>query len=295
MRSLSKLNLYKSGWVMMHPEEVRVIDSNKKIEEKLMESHPAECEAEKMMFDSLEQMDEEVQQSDAIQMLFEEGIEAEQIQVPYEENPQIREMSMQAEEIIARANAQAEEILQQARILAEQETKQSYERAVAQGMQDGYQQGARKAEQEAEAIRMEYAAKESELKRQYKEMMDELEPHLIDTLTGIYEHVFHVELSQHRGILKRLIANTLRSVQLSDHYLIHVSETDYSYVGMQKAQIIEESCIKNAQLEIVEDKTLAKNECLIETEDGIYDCSLSVQLTELKRKLQLLSYTGKKE
>ena len=52
---------------------------------------------------------------------------------------------------------------------------------------------------------------------------------------------------------------------------------------------------ENATLEIVEDRTLNKNECLIETEDGIFDCSLSTQLTELKRKLQLLSYTGKKE
>jgi flagellar assembly protein FliH len=64
---------------------------------------------------------------------------------------------------------------------------------------------------------------------------------------------------------------------------------------MQKAQLVEDSGAKNAQIDIVEDRTLSKNQCLVETDDGIFDCSLSVELTELKRKLQLLAYGSKKE
>ena len=47
---------------------------------------------------------------------------------------------------------------------------------------------------------------------------------------------------------------------------------------------------KNATLEVVEDAALRKNECMIETEGGIYDCSLDVQLAALRRELLLLSY-----
>jgi flagellar assembly protein FliH len=141
----------------------------------------------------------------------------------------------------------------------------------------------------------EYAEKEQRLCEQYNQKLEEMEPYLIQQLTGIYEHVFGVELSGHRNILQHLLAATLRSVEISEHYLIHVSEQDYPYVSMQKSQIVEEGCVKNASLEIAEDRTLGKNECLIETENGIFDCSLSTQLTELKRKLQLLSYTGMKE
>ena len=46
----------------------------------------------------------------------------------------------------------------------------------------------------------------------------------------------------------------------------------------------------SSSIEIVEDNTLSKNECLIETENGVFDCGLGTQLAELKQKLMLLSY-----
>lgn len=289
-----KQNLLKSSWVMVNADEVRVIDSNKTIEEKMIAAESPEPEA--MAYHPMS-FDEEGFSGDPMDALFSEGLDAES--VPEEQisfgKEQLQEATAQAEEILAQAQMQAEEIRQQAQIMAEQDARAAYENAKQQGTQDGYREGMQKANAEAEAVRREYAQKEQELLKQYQEQMEEMEPHLIQQLTDIYEHIFAVELSQYRNILQHLITNTLRSVEMSDNYLIHVSEQDYSYVSMQKAQIIEEGCVKNATLEIVEDRTLNKNECLIETEDGIFDCSLSTQLTELKRKLQLLSYTGKKE
>ena len=61
-------------------------------------------------------------------------------------------------------------------------------------------------------------------------------------------------------------------------------------MSMQKKQIAAGGVSSNASLEIVEDITLSKNQALIETESGIFDCSLGTQLTELGRKLRLLSY-----
>jgi len=43
-------------------------------------------------------------------------------------------------------------------------------------------------------------------------------------------------------------------------------------------------------LEIAEDMTLSPTQCYIETDNGIYDCSLDTELAELSRKLKLLSY-----
>ncbi len=279
---------------MVNTDEVRVIDSNKTIEEKMVLTEAPEPEAMAYQPVSFDGEDTPV---DAMDMLFSEGIDAETVQVEQAVfgQEQLQAAQAQADEILAQAQMQAEEIRQQAQVMAEQDARAAYENAKKQGMQDGYQEGLQKANAEAEAVRREYAQKEQELLRQYNEKLEEMEPHLMQQLTAVYEHVFDVELSQYRNILQHLITNTLRSVEMSDHYLIHVSEQDYSYVSMQKAQIIEDGCVKNATLEIVEDRTLGKNECLIETEDGIFDCSLSTQLTELKRKLQLLSYTGKKE
>lgn len=54
--------------------------------------------------------------------------------------------------------------------------------------------------------------------------------------------------------------------------------------------MISETGTGSAHVEIIEDMTLSQAECFIETENGIYDCSLDTQLRELERKLKLLSY-----
>lgn len=296
MRSLYKQNLLKSSWIMVDPEQIRVIDSNKTIEEKLI---CAKQDTSKTY--DLPAFDEESAPADSVDLLFSEGfsegIEAETVQaeLPEDAKEQLQMAQARAEEILAEAQVQAEEICRQAQLMSEQDARTAYEDAKRRGEQDGYREGLGKADAEAEALRREYEQKEQQLCEQYNQKLEEMEPYLIQKLTGIYEHVFGVELSEHRNILQHLLAATLRSVEISDHYLIHVSEQDYPYVSMQKAQIVEEGCVKNASLEIAEDRTLGKNECLIETENGIFDCSLSTQLTELKRKLQLLSYTGMEE
>lgn len=61
---------------------------------------------------------------------------------------------------------------------------------------------------------------------------------------------------------------------------------------MQKKVLMEVMGNKNAALEVVEDATMKKNECMIEADGGIYDCSLDMQLAALRRELLLLSYEG---
>ena len=61
-------------------------------------------------------------------------------------------------------------------------------------------------------------------------------------------------------------------------------------MSAQKERILEETGTLPDNLEIITDVTLSQAQCMIETEGGIYDCSLGTELEELKRKLRLLSY-----
>ena len=47
---------------------------------------------------------------------------------------------------------------------------------------------------------------------------------------------------------------------------------------------------ESTTVDVVEDAAVAKNECMIETENGIYDCGLGTQLDELRKKLMLLAF-----
>ena len=194
----------------------------------------------------------------------------------------------EARRILEDAKAQAESILQEAKEQAEARKADVLEQARQQGQQEAKAEADR-----AEAQRTsEYQKKLAGLDAEYQKRIDELEPEFVDTITGIYEYIFHVDLHSYREVLCYLISSTMRKTEDNRSFLVHVSKEDYPYVSMQKRQIMAEATAPNSTVEIVEDMTLGKGECLIETDNGIFDCGLGTQLSELRQKLKLLSYEG---
>jgi flagellar assembly protein FliH len=204
-------------------------------------------------------------------------------------NKDAEELKAQAEagaqRIIDDARAKADEILSQASKQAELDRDKVYNEAKTQG----YEEGRKQAEKENELIRGELDRTRRDLKKDYEKRLEELEPDFIDTITGIYEHIFNIELSSYREILAYLIEGAMRNIE-GRSLLVHVSKEDYPYISMQKKQLVSESVSSSTEVDIVEDASLSKNECFIETEAGIFDCGLGTQLSELSQKLKLLSY-----
>lgn len=287
-RSLSS-NLLKRGFTQLVEEDARVINTNDLVAKRIREL------AAKM------QQDEGTG--------FISGLAADKVEALVtetgdgEENPQTsgnvikagedlqklkEEAEAEAQKIIEDAKAKAESILADARAQAEAQKADALEQARRQGQQEA------KAEAErAEAQRAaEYQKKAAGLDAEYQKRMDELEPQFVDTITGIYEHIFDVDLHSYREVLCYLISATMRKTEDNRSFLVHVSKEDYPYVSMQKKQIMAGATAPNSTVEIVEDMTLGKGECMIETESGIFDCGLGTQLSELRQKLKLLSYEG---
>ena len=276
-RSLSS-NLLKKGFTKLSEDDARVIDTNELVAKRIREL------SAKMQKES--------------NTGFVSGLAADKVEAPVtdpeeeetdftpsgnvikagEDLQKLKEdAEAEAQKIVEDARAQAESILQDARSQAEAERADIQEAARRQGQQEA----------QAEADRTE-AAREAE----YQKRLDELEPEFVDTITGIYEHIFHVDLHSYREVLCYLISTTMRKSEDNRSFLIHVSKEDYPYVSMQKKQISAGAVAPNATVEIVKDITLGKGECLIETEGGIFDCGLGTQLSELRQKLKLLSYEG---
>ena len=276
-RSLSS-NLLKRGFTQLVEEDARVINTNDLVAKRIREL------AAKM------QQDEGTG--------FISGLAADKVEALVtdtgdgEENPQTSGNVIKAGEDLQKlkeeAKAKAESILADARAQAEAQKADALEQARRQGQQEA------KAEAErAEAQRAaEYQKKAAGLDAEYQKRMDELEPQFVDTITGIYEHIFDVDLHSYREVLCYLISATMRKTEDNRSFLVHVSKEDYPYVSMQKKQIMAGATAPNSTVEIVEDMTLGKGECMIETESGIFDCGLGTQLSELRQKLKLLSYEG---
>ena len=292
---LSK-NIYKSRWVVVEQEEKCIIDSNSRLVNRI-----EEIESEKRRRAALaagEEFDEDGFRSglsgERIDISSEEGygeegsegniLRAVEEQVP--EGPTPEELLAQAEAELEAAREEVEQIKQIARESLEREKQEVLDEARRTGYDEGYRMAQTEAEQMKEEIRQERIRLEEE----YDSMIAELEPQFIDTITAVYNHIFQVELENERNILVHLIETTLRKVESSRVFIVHVSKDDYPYVNMQKKTLTEEVVSGRGVVEIVEDMTLHKNECMIETDGGIFDCGVGTQLEELTRKLKLLSF-----
>ena len=279
-------NLYKAGFVHLG-EDARVIDMNAILEKRLKE------EAERR---SRQPEHELVAAQDG----FTEGLNAEKVDVLLEpdaevasqQNASIQEQEQLKQEIeearneLAGLQAQIEQEKEQAQLEIDQMKAKAFEEANEQGYQEGYRKGLDSVQELQKQCEDERRQQEQE----YQKKLEEMEPLMVDTLCDVYSHIFKVEAKEHKELVLKLLQDTLLKVDGTGSIIVHVAKEDYAYVQEQKGALLEEAGMQSGSVEIVSDAALARAQCMIETEGGVYDCSLDTELAELKRRLMLLAY-----
>ena len=262
----------------------RVIDSNLAVSERIRE-----------LSELLEQEPEEDFADD-----FTEGLDAAQVDALLTDQDElaaenarneaaqklIDEANEEAQQIIENANAEAERILAEANTKAEEIFAEAKEKGMAEGSEAGYAEGMEKAA----AKEREVEEKSVELDRQFEAKVAELEPKFVDTLTGIYSHVLGIDLTGRSEVVLHLLQNTIRNIEGTKNYLVHVSNDDHEFVNEHKDELAE-GLGSSATIEVINDVTLTAGNSFIETDAGIFDCSLGTELELLKKELKILSYS----
>ena len=272
-------NLVKQFFMTLpEDKEKLVIDNNDRIRRRLEELSRGEGNPEGGFVSGLAIADVIETPEDATGNVIKDQDEAKEL---------LEQSRAEAEELRVQAQAEAERILEEARAQAQAEKQQVLEQA----KQQGYMEGMSRAQAHEGAMEQEYQEKARLLEEEYEQQIEMLEPNLVEAITGIYEHIFHVELSSYREILMGLISDVLHKLDGSRSFIIHVSKDDYAYVNMQKKQMLTGAVSESVSVDVVEDATVGRNECMIETENGIFDCGLGTQLSELKKRLRLLAWS----
>lgn len=277
-------NLYKAGFIHLG-ENARAIDMNEILEQRLKEEAERRSREPELV---------------AAQDGFTEGLDAEKVDVLLEpdaeaaslQNASIQEQEQLNREIeaarseLASLQAQLEQEKEQAQLEIEQMKAKAFEEANEQGYQEGYQKGLDSVQE----LQKQCEAERLQQEQEYQKKLEEMEPVMVDTLCDVYSHIFKVEAKEHKELVLKLLQDTLLKVDSTGSIIIHVAKEDYAYVQEQKAALLEEAGMQSGSVEIVSDATLARAQCMIETEGGVYDCSLDTELAELKRRLMLLAY-----
>lgn len=290
-------NLFKGAFISFDESDARIIDNNELANKKIEEFQEQELKRQRAMMAEDEGLPPEGDENSD----FSPGIDMEQLDQLTEdqsilgapnEDPQFDMEAMQAEIDfkLQQASEQAEAIINDAQNQAE-EIKQG---AIEQGHQEGYDAGYQEGMAAVESLKADIETQREGLEKEYQKLVDELEPEMVDVLTQIYEHVLGIELRDDKGIILHLLKNTLSRIEPGNDLIVHVSSDDYDEVMDEKEAL--NACITspNTTMEIIEDPLLKENECMIESDSGVFDCSLGVELSEISRKLKLLSFDRKK-
>jgi flagellar assembly protein FliH len=269
-------NLIKSRYVYVKEEEKKIIDSNSRIEE-LRSLYAAKIKISDI---NLKEAESDEKSSGG----FVEGLQFQVIET-VDETCEIPEAVLEdPEQIIKDAKLEAERILERARATAKEESTRILEEA----MKKGYEEGYKKAMSEGDILTKELKDKADQMDAEFTHAVQNLEPEFAEIVALLVQNITGIYTEDKQDIILYLLHKAMIHADNSREFHIKVSSEDYELVLSDRESllnIISKGCV----LEIGVDKSLEKNQCLIETDNGIIDCSLDVELNALKQDLKLLS------
>ena len=196
----------------------------------------------------------------------------------------VEEAHAEAERIIAEAQEQADQLLSD----AEEKARALKSNAVEEGRQEGYKAGQIEALNDYSEKEKALYDREGALKNEYIRKEAEMESELLDTILDVFSKFFSIEFSDRKEILLKLIENALSGIENSKEFLIHVSPSQLSAIN-EKKDYLREKVGESASIDIIEDPALSEGGCLIETDGGVFDCSVETELDSLIKDLRALS------
>ena len=194
------------------------------------------------------------------------------------------ETSLEMESMLADARAQAEEILQTAREQADEIRQQAQE----EGRNAGFEQGQAEALKHLQEETLRQQEQFEQQQQKLKEQEEALEPKYAELMGALIEKITGVLCEDKKDVIVYLIHQALNQLEKTKSVTLRVSKPDMLTVSAQKEQL--RSCVSGeVDFDITEDDSLQENQCIIETDQRIIDCSLDVQLQNLKDQIRMLT------
>ena len=195
---------------------------------------------------------------------------------------------MQAKSIVDKARYDAAIILADAKKQAEEIKKAAKD----EGLSLGYDEGMNRSIGEVEQLKQQILSQKEEMEIEYNQLIENIEPQLVGTILEVFSNITNVISMDKKDIILSLVNSVMAGDDVSNNYIIRVSSEDVKFLRDNKDKI-EKMSRKDIHIEIVEDMSLKKNQCLIDTDLGIFDASLDIQLENLINDIKILSCMGK--
>ena len=190
----------------------------------------------------------------------------------------------QADEIIANAKSEAEKIIQDAHLEEQKIKADAKQDGFKQGHDDGYSAGESEIERLVERLRKMVEA----LMLRREEILKETEQQIVELVILMTRKVVKIiSETQKTAIMSNVLA-ALKKVKSRGNVILHVNLEDLKLASANADEFIKR--VENIQgITVVEDSTVEKGGCVVETDFGAIDARISSQLSELEEKIMEIS------
>lgn len=205
------------------------------------------------------------------------------------------------QKLLADARAQADQVCadakERAKLIVEDAQNQArllYEEYKEMGYREGVQ--AREAELAdlEQQLNMDALAREEDFKRRSEELEEDfgrrretMEQNIIDALIPVFEKVFRIQFGDKREILLALAENVLANVELGNKLRIRANEADKAMLT-EHLDEIKKQIGSEVSLELLLDAHMSDGQCQIETQYGVFDCSIDTEFANLIKDIRSL-------
>lgn len=190
----------------------------------------------------------------------------------------------QAQAIIDDANAQAQEILNAAQLNADAMKNLARQ----DGEKEGYNEGTQRAALELQDAQQQMRAEVERVQNEYMERELHMEREIVEMCLPVFEHVFAAELSGRKDVIYHLLDHCIMKIERTGQMQIKVSDANAEYIKSKKEEI-QGKVGAEVGLDIIADPLLNDDQCIIETDGGIFDCSIDTELDNLIREIRALN------
>ena len=196
----------------------------------------------------------------------------------------LEQARMEAEQIITDANSQAQEILSAAQLNADAMKNLARQ----DGEKEGYNEGTQRAAVELQNSQAQMQAEIDRIQNEFMERQLQMEREIVEMCLPVFEHVFSAELSGRKEVIYHLLDHCIMKIERTGQMQIKVSDSNAEFIKSKKDEI-QGKVGAEVGLDIIADPLLNDSQCIIETDGGIFDCSIDTELDNLIREIKALS------
>ncbi len=194
------------------------------------------------------------------------------------------EAEQSAQKIIQDAKAEAAKILEQANSDKSEISKKSYKEGYDKGHEDGFNTG---KDEVTRLVERTHKILESVMSRR-EEILSETEQQIVELVILMARKVVKVLSESQKSVVMANVLQALKKVKGRGSVTLRVNLADVKLTSEHVQDFIKQ--VENVQgITVLEDSTVEKGGCIVETDFGAIDARIQSQLSELENKILEIS------